>query len=97
MGEGGEICEHQAGVDSADLTFRNTRSANGGNGRHWLERDHPAGPALTSASLIGHSGSSAFRLSTTPVSMSLAGSRFSSLIGHSGSSAFRLSKTPLSI
>src|SRR5262249_55797653 len=32
---------------------------------------------LTSASLIGHSGSSAFRLSTTPVSMSLAGSRFS--------------------
>ena len=31
----------------------------------------------TSASLIGHSGSSAFRLSTTAVSMSLAGSRFS--------------------
>src|SRR5262245_17849727 len=31
----------------------------------------------TSTSLIGHSGSSAFRLSTTPVSMSLAGSRFS--------------------
>src|SRR5262249_26591946 len=31
-----------------------------------------------SASLIGHSGSSAFRPSTTPVSMSLAGSRFSS-------------------
>ena len=31
----------------------------------------------TAASLIGHSGSSAFRLSTTPVSMSLAGSRFS--------------------
>src|SRR6476646_2338346 len=31
-----------------------------------------------SASLIGHSGSSAFRLSTTPVSMSLTGSRFSS-------------------
>jgi len=30
-----------------------------------------------SASLIGHSGSSAFRLSTTAVSMSLAGSRFS--------------------
>ena len=33
---------------------------------------------LMSASLIGHSGSSAFRLSTTPVSMSLTGSRFSS-------------------
>ena len=31
-----------------------------------------------SASLIGRLGSSAFRLSTTPVSMSLAGSRFSS-------------------
>ena len=31
-----------------------------------------------SASLIGHSGSSAFRLSTSAVSMSLAGSRFSS-------------------
>ena len=31
-----------------------------------------------SASLIGHSGSSAFRLSTTTVSMSLTGSRFSS-------------------
>src|SRR6202040_3609835 len=31
-----------------------------------------------SASLIGHFGSSAFRLSTTTVSMSLAGSRFSS-------------------
>jgi hypothetical protein len=33
---------------------------------------------LTSASLIGRSGSSAFRLSTTPVSMSLTGSCFSS-------------------
>jgi hypothetical protein len=32
----------------------------------------------TSASLIGRSGSSAFRLSTTPVSMSLTGSCFSS-------------------
>jgi hypothetical protein len=31
----------------------------------------------TSASLIGHSGSSTFRLSTTAVSMSLAGSCFS--------------------
>ena len=31
-----------------------------------------------SASLIGHSGSSTFRLSTTTVSMSLTGSRFSS-------------------
>jgi hypothetical protein len=31
-----------------------------------------------SASLIGHSGSSAFRLSTTTVSMSLTGSCFSS-------------------
>ena len=30
------------------------------------------------SSLIGHFGSSAFRLSTTTVSMSLAGSRFSS-------------------
>jgi hypothetical protein len=45
----------------------------------------PVGPKLTcqsrqrmSASLIGHFGSSAFRLSTTTVSMSLAGSRFSS-------------------
>src|SRR3989440_9740321 len=34
--------------------------------------------AFTSASLIGHSGSSAFRLSTTTVSMSLTGSCFSS-------------------
>src|SRR5262249_24351564 len=34
-------------------------------------------PAM-SASLIGHSGSSAFRLYTTTVSMSLAGSCFSS-------------------
>ena len=33
---------------------------------------------ITSASLIGRSGSSAFRLSTTSVSMSLAGSCFSS-------------------
>src|SRR6266480_6787420 len=33
---------------------------------------------LMSASLIGHSGSSTFRLSTSAVSMSLAGSRFSS-------------------
>ena len=32
----------------------------------------------TSASLIGRSGSSTFRLSTAAVSMSLAGSRFSS-------------------
>jgi len=23
--------------------FRNARSANGGNGRYWLERDYPAG------------------------------------------------------
>ena len=36
-----------------------------------------SGP-LMSASLIGHSGSSAFRLSTTTVSMSLTGSCFSS-------------------
>src|SRR5262249_33776155 len=34
-------------------------------------------PVSLFSSLIGHSGSSAFRLSTTPVSMSLAGSRFS--------------------
>src|SRR5258707_3053617 len=33
---------------------------------------------LTAASLIGRSGSSTFRPSTTPVSMSLAGSCFSS-------------------
>ena len=33
---------------------------------------------VRSASLIGHSGSSTFRLSTTPVSMSLTGSCFSS-------------------
>src|SRR6187402_1248472 len=36
------------------------------------------GTQRESASLIGHLGSSAFRLSTTAVSMSLAGSRFSS-------------------
>jgi hypothetical protein len=36
------------------------------------------GPRTISASLIGHSGSSAFRLSTTTVSMSLTGSCFSS-------------------
>jgi hypothetical protein len=35
------------------------------------------GVRTMSASLIGRSGSSAFRLSTTTVSMSLAGSRFS--------------------
>ena len=35
-------------------------------------------PPEMSASLIGHSGSSAFRLSTAAVSMSLVGSRFSS-------------------
>jgi hypothetical protein len=43
--------------------------------------DRPARGAqamMMSASLIGRSGSSTFRLSTTPVSMSLAGSRFSS-------------------
>jgi hypothetical protein len=34
--------------------------------------------SVTSASLIGRLGSSAFRLTTTAVSMSLAGSRFSS-------------------
>jgi hypothetical protein len=44
---------------------------------------HPLRPVVTrmrragmSASLIGHSGSSAFRLSTSAVSMSLTGSRF---------------------
>ena len=36
------------------------------------------GPSAMSASLIGRLGSSAFRLSTTAVSMSLTGSRFSS-------------------
>jgi hypothetical protein len=35
---------------------------------------------MMSASLIGRFGSSAFRLSTTAVSMSLTGSRFSSLL-----------------
>src|SRR5262249_48649394 len=39
---------------------------------------HAEACRLMSASLIGHSGSSAFRLSTTTVSMSLAGSCFSS-------------------
>ena len=41
-------------------------------------RDRHHGLELASASLIGRSGSSAFRLSTTPVSMSLTGSCFSS-------------------
>src|SRR5437763_15651976 len=39
---------------------------------------HFATPQNLVASLIGHLGSSAFRLSTTAVSMSRAGSRFSS-------------------
>jgi len=39
---------------------------------------HGDNSARMSASLIGRSGSSAFRLSTTTVSMSLTGSRFSS-------------------
>ena len=39
---------------------------------------HLAAPNNNVASLIGHSGSSAFRLSTTIVSMSLTGSCFSS-------------------
>ena len=39
---------------------------------------HFAAPNNNVASLIGHSGSSAFRLSTTIVSMSLTGSCFSS-------------------
>ena len=42
--------------------------------KSWRRRSSKIGK---SASLIGHSGSSAFRLSTTAVSMSLAGSRFS--------------------
>src|SRR5438094_7559055 len=43
----------------------------------WHIADMPTS-LLMSASLIGHSGSSAFRLSTTTVSMSLTGSCFSS-------------------
>src|SRR5437763_16470425 len=39
---------------------------------------HFATPQNLVASLIGHLGSSAFRLSTTAVSMSLTGTRFSS-------------------
>src|SRR5262245_4550627 len=41
---------------------------------------------MSASSLIGHSGSSAFRLSTATVSMSLAGSCFSSEIGTRGPS-----------
>ena len=41
-------------------------------------RTHKTGAGGMSASLIGHSGSSAFRLSTTTVLMSLTGSCFSS-------------------
>src|ERR1035437_9132438 len=47
----------------------------------WQERwGHCRGKSMTlmSASLIGHLRSSTFRLSTTAVSMSLTGSRFSS-------------------
>jgi hypothetical protein len=43
-----------------------------------LVRSRPHREHILSASLIGRSGSSAFRLSTTTMSMSLAGSRFSS-------------------
>jgi hypothetical protein len=43
--------------------------------------DDPTREVNVRASLIGCSGSSAFRLSTTAVSMSLTGSRFSSEIG----------------
>src|SRR5712675_1425311 len=43
----------------------------------WTERSGCAIAAAMSASLIGHSGSSTFRLSATAVSMSLAGSCFS--------------------
>jgi hypothetical protein len=46
--------------------------------RSIFDRDEPAAGRATSASLIGHSGSSSFRLSTTTVLMSLTGSRFSS-------------------
>jgi hypothetical protein len=44
----------------------------------WGPQRHFAAPNNNVASLIGHSGSSAFRLSTTIVSMSLTGSCFSS-------------------
>ena len=44
--------------------------------RCWFQRQAPC--LAMSASLIGRLGSSAFRLSTTPVSMSLTGSCFSS-------------------
>ena len=45
------------------------------------------------------SGSSTFRLTTTPVSLSLTGSRFSSDFSYrpSGSSTFRLTTTPVSM
>jgi hypothetical protein len=46
--------------------------------RGHLDANMPWDLELTSASLIGRLGSSTFRLSTTSVSMSLTGSRFSS-------------------
>ena len=48
------------------------------SGRHRCSCDRLSTPALMSASLIGRLGSSTFRLSTTAMSMSLTGSRFSS-------------------
>jgi len=50
-----------------------------------------------SASLIGRPGSSTFRLSTTPVSMSLTGSRFSSDSAPGPSTSRRTEADPLSI
>ena len=44
----------------------------------FISRRNPGGARRMSASLIGHSGSSAFRLSTATASMSLTGSCFSS-------------------
>jgi hypothetical protein len=42
MGQSGQVRGDQGGVITCP-TFYNVRSANGGNGRYWLERDHPAG------------------------------------------------------
>src|SRR5262245_24348672 len=74
MGQGHSDRQHQAGViGRASQIFRNVHYA-----KDAVAGIAPLGQSIVSASLIGHSGSSAFRLSTTTVSMSLTGSCFSS-------------------
>ena len=79
VGQGDPGGQHQGGVGRPLAgTFHKTRYAHVPTRcRLWVMNRHS--PAFQmSASLIGRLGSSAFRLSTSAVSMSLTGSRFSS-------------------